>query len=122
MEERDEEQLSKEEILARSRKENEKSGDERERGRRLWTKNVGFMATVLACAVALIVRVCFEDDVPYEIMAIILTGLAAQNITETFITENRKLKAFTFGVAVISIGVAILYWVEFGLQLAGTIS
>lgn len=116
---REEPTLSKEEILARSRKENEMSGDERERGRRLWTRNIGFLATVLACAVALIVRVCFEDAVPYELMAVIFTGLAAQNIAEAFITENKKLKALAIIVAVLSLGVAILYWVEFGLHLAG---
>lgn len=111
--------LSKEEILARSRKENEKNGDERERGRRLWTRNIGFMATMLACAVALIVRVCMEEHNAYDLMAIIFTGLAAQNIAEAFITENKKLKALSIFVAVLSIGVAALYWAQFGLRLAG---
>ena len=114
-----EEQLSKEEILARSRRENEKNGDEREQGKRLLSRNIGFMATVLACAVALIVRVCLEDTVPYELMAIIFTGLFAQNAAEAFFTANKRLKWLAIFVAVLSVGVATLYWVQFGLQLAG---
>ncbi len=111
--------LSKEEVLARSRKENGINGDEREQGRRLWSKYVGFMATVLACAVVLFVRICTEDTVPYDLMAIIFTGLVAQNAVELFITTNKKLKVLSLIVTAVGLAAAILYWVEWGLSLAG---
>ncbi len=118
-EELNEEALSKEEILARSRRENEKNGDEREQGKRLLSRNIGFMVTILACAIAMIVRVCLEDTIPFELMAIIFTGLFAQNTAELFFTTNKKLKALTLLVSAVSFAAAILYWVEWGLSFAG---
>ncbi len=114
-----EQTLSKEEILERSRTENEKNGDEREQSRKLWSKYVGFMATVLACAVVLFVRVCTEDTVPYDLMAIIFTGLVAQNAVELFVTTNKKLKVLSLIVTAVGLAAAILYWVEWGMSLAG---
>ena len=109
--------LSKEEVLARSRKENS-SGDEREQGRRLWSRSLGFAACVIACGVAIIVRACM-GDLAYDLPAVIFTGVAAQNAAEAFYTANKKLKWLAIFVAVLSVGVATLYWVQFGLQLAG---
>ncbi len=110
--------LSKEEILQRSRKENEKNGDEREQNRRLRAKYLGFAACMIACGVAIIVRACM-GDLAYDLPAVIFTGVAAQNAVEAFYTTNKKVKWLTIFVAVLSVGVAILYWVQFGLQLAG---
>ncbi len=110
--------LSKEEILARSRREN-KSGDEREQSRRMWSKYAGFAAMVLACAVVLFVRICTEDTVPYDLMAIIFTGLVAQNSVELFVTTNKTLKALSLMATVVGLAAAILYWVEWGMFLAG---
>ena len=113
-----EQPLSKEEILALSRRENEKSGDEREQGRRLLARSLGFAACVIACGVAIIVRACM-GDLAYDLPAVIFTGVAAQNAAEAFYTTNKKLKWLAIFVAVLAVGVAILYWVQFGLQLAG---
>ncbi len=110
--------LSKEEILQRSRKENEKNGDEREQNRRLLAKYLGFAACMIACGVAIIVRACM-GDLAYDLPAVIFTGVAAQNAAEAFFTANKRLKWLAIFVAVLSVGVAILYWVQFGLQLAG---
>ncbi len=110
--------LSKEEILQRSRKENEKNGDEREQNHRLRAKYLGFAACVIACGVAIIVRACM-GDLAYDLPAVIFTGVAAQNASEAFFTTNKKVKWLTIFVAVLAVGVAILYWVQFGLQLAG---
>ena len=110
--------LSKEEILQRSRKENEKNGDEREQNRRLRAKYLGFAACMIACGVAIIVRACM-GDLAYDLPAVIFTGVAAQNAAEAFFTGNKKFKWLAILVAVLSVGVAVLYWVQFGLQLAG---
>ncbi len=111
--------LSKEEILARSRKENERCGDEREQGRKLRAKYLGFVAVVLACGVVMMVRLLTEDVVPYDLMAIMLTGLVAQNTVELFVTTNKTLRAVSIVAEIVVLAAAIMYWVEWGLSLAG---
>ena len=46
-------------------------------------------------------------------------GLVAQNAVELFITTNKKLKVLSLIVTAVGLAAAILYWVEWGLSLAG---
>ena len=69
------EELSSEEILERAKKENEKLGDERQRGRMAWGNYAGFIATTFAAAIVLIVEVCVHDRLPTEIYVILFSGI-----------------------------------------------
>ena len=82
-------------------------------------KYLGFVAVVLACGVVMMVRLLTEDVVPYDLMAIMLTGLVAQNTVELFVTTNKTLRAVSIVAEIVVLAAAIMYWVEWGLSLAG---
>ncbi len=118
MEEENSENLSKEEILERSRKEN-KTGDEREQRRILWSKFAGFAAMIIACGIVMIVNACLSDHISYEIFAVMFTGLGAQSVMEAFVIQNKAARIASIAAAVVIWIAAILYWVLWGMRLAG---
>ncbi len=115
----DEETLSSAEILERAKKENEKFGDERQRGRMQLGNYAGFMAVEFACAVIMIVSLIVYRDVPPELYCILFTGCAAQNIVQACVNQNKKTKMFfTVCAVLIAVGTAIM-WVLWILKLCG---
>ena len=116
-------ELSAEEILERAKRENEKLGDERQRGRLLWGNYAGFIATTLACVIVMLVTTFVNGEVPTGIMAILFTGIAAQNIAQACVyracVSGKKVRvASAVCAALITIGAAI-YWVLWILELCG---
>ena len=113
-----EKELSPEEILKRAKRENEKLGDERQRGRLKWGNYAGFIALELAVAIVLLVKVCTQDAVPTEIFAMLFTGIAAQNIAQTCISR-KKVRVVSAVCAALITASAAIYWVMWILELCG---
>ena len=112
------ETLSAEEILERAKKENEKLGDERQRGRMQWGNYAGFLATTLACVIVMLVTTFVNGEVPMGLMAILFTGIAAQNIAQACVSRKKVRTVSAVCAALITIGAAI-YWVLWILELCG---
>ena len=112
------ETLSPEEILERAKKENEKLGDERQRGRMLWGNYAGFLATTLAYVIVMLVTTFVNGEVPIGLMAILFTGIAAQNIAQACVSGKKVRAVSAVCAALITIGAAI-YWVLWILELCG---
>ncbi len=112
------ETLTAEEILARAKKENEKLGDERQRGRMLWGNYAGFLATTLACVIVMLVTTFVSGTVPTGLMAILFTGIAAQNIAQACVCRRKVRVVSAVCAALITLGAAI-YWVLWILELCG---
>ena len=113
-----EKELSPEEILKRAKRENEKFGDERQRGRIVWGNYAGFIALELAVVIVLLVKVCTQDAVPTEIFAILFTGIAAQDIAQACVCV-KKLRPFYIVIDVLIAACAVTYWVFWILGLCG---
>ena len=116
--ETEEKNLSPEEILTRAKKENEKLGDERQRGRMAWGNYAGFIATTLAAAIVLLVEVCVGDRLPTEIYVILFSGIAAQNIAQACVCA-KKLRTVCIVTSVLITAVVLMYWVMWILELCG---
>ena len=114
----EEKTLSPEEILTRAKKENEKLGDERQRGRMAWGNYAGFIATTLAAAIVLLVEVCVGDRLPTEIYVILFSGIAAQNIAQACVCAKKLRAVFIVTSVIITAGV-LMFWVMWILELCG---
>lgn len=112
------EALAPEEILERAKKENEKLGDERQRDRLQWGNYAGFIATILSCAVVMIVKIALEKVVPTELMATLFTGIAAQNIVQACVCTKKMRVLYSVTAALITAG-TVMYWVMWILELCG---
>ena len=112
------ETLSSEEILERAKKENEKLGDERQRGRLQWGNYAGFFATTFACVIVMLVMTFVNGKVPTGIMAILFTGIAVQNIVQACVYRKKVRAVSAVCAALITAGAAI-YWVFWILELCG---
>lgn len=112
------EEKSKEEILELSRQENKKSGDERQKERMKWSNYVGFVVTMSAALIVLIVKMILNEQWT-ELLVIIYSGVAAQNIAQAIVLEQKKLRPLFIFTAVLISLVAIFYWVEWILALCG---
>ena len=122
MEEREEgapEELSPEEILERAKKENEKNGDERERGKIQWCNYAGYVAIALSCVVVMIVLTVINGKAPTAVMAILFTGIAAQNIVQACVNKQKKTKTVFIVCAVLITAGTAVYWVLWILGLCG---
>ena len=113
-----EEGLSPEEILVRAKKENEKFGDERQRGRLLLGQYAGFIATELAAVIVLLVVTIVEDRFPIEMFLILFTGLSAQNIAQACI-YRKKVRVVSIVCATLITACTVMYWVLWILGLCG---
>lgn len=111
-------ELTPEEILARAKKENEKLGDERQRGRMLWGNYAGFIAVTLACVIVMLVTTFVSGTVPTGLMAILFTGIAAQNIAQACVSRKKVRVVSAVCAALVTLGAAI-YWVLWILELCG---
>ncbi len=111
-------ELSPEEIVARAKRENEKLGDERQRGRMAWGNYAGFIATTLAAAIVLLVEVCVGDRLPTEIYVILFSGIAAQNIAQACFCTKKVRTVFIVTAVMIAAGTA-MFWVMWILELCG---
>lgn len=112
------ETLSAEEILERAKKENEKLGDERQRGRMQLGNYVGFIATTFSCVVVMLVMTFINGEVPTGLMAILFTGVAAQNIAQACVSRKKVRVVSAVCAALITTSAAI-YWVLWILELCG---
>ena len=111
-------ELTPEEILERAKKENEKLGDERQRGRLLWGNYAGFLATTLACVIVMLVTTFVNGEVPIGLIAILFTGIAAQNIAQACVSRKKVRAVSAVCAALITVGAAI-YWALWILELCG---
>lgn len=114
------EELSSEEILERAKRENEKLGDERQRGRMAWGNYAGFIATTFAAAIVLLVEVCVHGRLPTEIYVILFSGIAAQNIAQACVC-TKKLRTVCIVTSVIITAVVAIFWVMWILELCGVV-
>ena len=116
-----EQTLSKEEILARSRKENEKSGDEREQAKWKWVTYSGYLATIITVVV---IEFCYillrQDEVFfYPIYVLLGTSMSAQTTCQAVVMKKGRGKTISIVCAVLLIAVTVALWVLFALSLAG---
>ncbi len=113
--------LSKEEILERSRKENEKSGDEREQAKWKWVTYCGYLATIITVVV---IEFCYillrQDEVFfYPIYVLLGTSMSAQTTCQAVVMKKGRGKTISIVCAVLLIAVTVALWVLFALSLAG---
>ncbi len=111
-------ELSPEEIVARAKRENEKLGDERQRGRMAWGNYAGFIATTLAAVIVLLVEVCVGDRLPTEIYVILFSGIAAQNIAQACVCA-KKFRALYIVISVLITAGVVMFWVTWIMELCG---
>ena len=116
-----EQTLSKEEILARSRKENEKNGDEREQARWKWVTYSGYLATIITVVV---IEFCYillhqGEAFFYPIYVLLGTSMSAQTTCQAVVMKKGKGKIISIVCAVLLIAVTIALWVLFALSLVG---
>ena len=112
-------ELSREEVLSRAKNEN-KYGDERQRSQMRWaTYYAGFVAMEVACLITMFSKLFMGNEVPFEFFCIMFTGIAAQNIVQACINQNKKTQVvFIVCAALITAG-ALLMWVFWILGLCG---
>ena len=116
-----EQPLSKEEILARSRKENERSGDEREQARWKWVTYSGYLATIITVVA---IEFCYillhrAQEFFYPIYVLLGTSMSAQTTCQAVVMKKGKGKTISIVCAAVLIVVTIALWVLFALSLAG---
>ncbi len=113
--------LSKEEILARSRKENEKAGDEREQAKWKWVTYVGYLATIITVVIIEFCYILLHQDEAffYPIYVLLGTSMSAQTTCQAVVMKKGRGKTISIVCAVLLIAVTIALWVLFALSLAG---
>ena len=109
-------ELSPEEILERAKKENEKNGDERERGKIQWCNYAGYVAIALSCVVVMIVLTVINGKAPTAVMASLFTGIAAQTVVQACVCRKKVRVVSAVCAALITAG-ALLYWALWILEL-----
>ena len=116
-----EQTLSKEEILARSRKENEKNGDEREQAKWKWVTYSGYLAMIITVVVIEFCYILLHQAEPffYPIYVLLGTGMSAQTTCQAVVMKKGRGKTISIVCAVVLIAVTIALWVLFALSLAG---
>ena len=116
-----EQTLSKEEILARSRKENEKNGDEREQTKWKWVTYSGYLAMIITVVVIEFCYILLHQAEPffYPIYVLLGTGMSAQTTCQAVVMKKGRGKTISIVCAVVLIAVTIALWVLFALSLAG---
>ena len=108
--------LSKEDILAASRKEN-KNGDERERQGMLTANSLAMSISLLVVAIVLIVSMFVKGEIPFEIMMIYTSILTTQSIVNA--VKMSKLRVlYIFSGVTIGLGF-IAFTVFWILELCG---
>ncbi len=114
----DEDALSRDEILARAKKENQ-NGDERQRAQMQWANYAGFIAMEFACIIVMFARLFTSDEFTPEFFCIMFTGIAAQNIVQACVTKNPKTKIVFIVCAALITACTVVYWVFWILKLCG---
>ena len=116
-----EQTLSKEEILARSRKENEKNGDEREQAKWKWVTYSGYLAMIITVVVIEFCYILLHQAEPffYPIYVLLGTGMSAQTTCQAVVMKKGRGKTISVVCAALLIAVTIALWVLFALSLAG---
>lgn len=109
-------ELTKEQILERSRKENLKNGDERQRDRQKLIPAIGFIAGIVSLFIVELVFIIMGKPISH-LLAIMSTMLAAQSIGQACM--YKRLRVVFIVCAVIITIAAIMQWIIFGLELAG---
>ena len=117
----EEKELSKEEILARSRRENEKNGDEREQTKRKWVTYSGYLAIIITVAV---IEFCYimlhqGEAFFYPLNVLLGTSMSAQTTCQAIVMKKGRGKTISIVCAVLLIAATIALWVLFALSLAG---
>ena len=110
--------LTREEILARAKREN-KDGDERQRSQMQWGNYAGFIAMEFACVVIMFTQIFLRDKFRPEFFCIMFTGVAAQNIVQACVNKNKKTKTVFIVCAALITAATVLYWAFWVLGLCG---
>lgn len=103
--------LSKEDILAASRKEN-KNGDERERQGMLTAQSLAMSVGLLVVAIVMLVSTFVKGKIPFEIMMIYTSILTTQSIVNA--VKMSKLRVlYIFSGVTIGLGfiASALFWI-----------
>ena len=113
------EALSKEDILERSRKENQKNGDEREQARWQFVSVCGYAGALLAAIVLMILFYAKDfDGIVIQGINLIFATAGGAMLCCTAIVAKRNKKLF-LTLAIVEILACIMLWVFFALELAG---
>ena len=118
MEENQNAQLSREEILAISREEN-KHGDEREKQYYLKANALAFSVGLLVAGIIIIVTVLTSGRLPAEILLLTCSMQAVQSIVVA--VGTRKLRKMYLVIGITEAVVAVFFLVYWILQLCGVI-
>lgn len=118
MEENETKQLTKEEILQRSREEN-KNGDERDRQRYPMANSIGFSVGLLLAGIVILVSSLCADRFPSEVV-VVVAGMQAAQALYIGITVKRLRKVYlTIGIAECLIFICLtVIWI---LELCGAV-
>ena len=116
--ERQDAPLSPEEILGRAKKENEKLGDERQRGRMAWGNYAGFIATLFAAVIILFAELFTRDRIPTEVYLIMFSGIAAQDIAQACVCA-KKFRVTYIVTSVLTTAGAVMFWAVWIMELCG---
>lgn len=121
MEEKEREQnLSKEEILARSRRENAK-GDEREQEKWKWTAYSGYLAAIFTVFIITMIYIFLHVSEAhfYALFVFLGTTMSAQTTCQAIVMRKGKGKTISIVCAVMIIIGTVIMWGLFGSSLAG---
>lgn len=108
--------LSKEEILAASRKEN-KNGDERERQGMLTANSLAMSVGILVIGIIILISVIVKDKFPYEVWVIYGSILTTQAIVNA--VKMSRLRVFYIVSSVLLGLCSIAFTVFWILELCG---
>ncbi len=113
------EPLSQEEILERSRKENEKYGDERQQKKWQLVSVCGFSGALFASIVLeiLFMALGYDSHLVQAINLIPITACGAMVCCMAFV--SKRLKKVFISLACMEIAAVLLVWVFFVLNLVG---
>lgn len=103
--------LTKEEILERSRTENEKSGDERERKLMNYGIIVMLCVGVILIFIVYSINLFFLNRASYELLAISFIMGGISFIWQGIVRRKMKVAYLTLGILDVAVwGVVFLYW------------
>lgn len=113
------ETLSQEEILERSRRENEKYGDERQQKKWQWVVVCGYAGALFTVFVLEILFIVLGYDALYVQALNLIALTACSAMVCCMAVVAKRLKKVFIALACIDVVAILLVWVFFALQLAG---
>ena len=116
MEENENKTLSKEEILAKSREEN-KSGDEREKQQYAIANSLGFSVGLMLAGIVVLISVICTDRLPVEVMFVVT---AMQSVQALLIgVKVRRQRKLYLTVGIVECVLSVVFLILWILELCG---